>query len=402
MKTQINRKIKTDFQIFAKPAGNACNLACQYCYYSAGSPDSGSGPRMTDKILETYILLHIQAHPGPLVRFSWHGGEPTLAGLDFFKRALGFQKKHQPDHILIQNGIQTNGTLLDEAWCAFFKEAGFSVGLSLDGPQHLHDQSRLTRSGQGTHSRVMQGLALLKTYRIPHDILCVVHHHNVDHPLEVYGFFKAMGAAYIGFLPVVNESNSVDPEKFGAFLCAVFDEWKAHDIGRIRIQIIEETLAAAMGRDHSLCVFRKECGEIPVVEANGDVYPCDHFVRPEFKLGNLNALSLETLMGRDSLRAFGRQKHTGLPHLCRTCEVLTFCNGGCPKDRIQPIPGSKLKLNHLCPAYKKFFTHCLPFAKQVQKLWQSRRQGEKPAPPGRNAPCPCGSGKKFKHCCMKK
>jgi uncharacterized protein len=395
------RKIKTDFQVFAKPAGNACNLACRYCYYSAKAP-AGSGPRMTDEILETYIRQHIQAHPGPVVRFSWHGGEPTLAGLDFFKRAVGFQKKYRPQGILIQNGIQTNGTLLDEAWCAFLKEAGFSVGLSLDGPQHLHDQCRLTRSGQGTHSRVMEGLALLKTYRIPHDILCVVHHHNVDHPLEVYHFFKTAGASYIGFLPVVNASDRVDPEKFGDFLCAVFDEWKAHDISRIRVQIIEEALATAMGRDHSLCVFRKECGEIPVVEANGDVYPCDHFVRPGFKLGNLSAISLETLMGRDSLRSFGRQKHTGLPHLCRTCEVLAFCNGGCPKDRIRPIPGSKLKLNHLCPAYKKFFTHCLPFAKQVQRLWQGRSKNQKTVPPGRNAPCPCGSGKKFKHCCLKK
>lgn len=392
------RKIKTDFQVFAKPVGNACNLACQYCYYSAKAP-AGSGPRMTDDILETYIRRHIQAHPGPVVRFSWHGGEPTLAGLDFFKRAVEFQKKYRPEDILIQNGIQTNGTLLDDAWCVFFKEAGFSVGLSLDGPERLHDQCRLTRSGQGTHSRVMQGLTLLKTYRIPRDILCVVHHHNVDHPLEVYHFFKAAGATYIGFLPVVKEPDSLDPEKFGDFLCAVFDEWKAHDIGRIRIQIIEETLATAMGQDHGLCVFRKECGEIPVVEANGDVYPCDHFVRPAYKLGNLDTLSLETLI-RDSLGSFGREKLTGLPHLCKSCEVLAFCNGGCPKDRLQPIPGSKRTLNHLCPAYKKFFTHCLPFAEQVQKLWQGRSKNQKTAPPGRNAPCPCGSGKKFKHCCM--
>lgn len=344
-------------------------MACHYCYYSSRGAGPESAQRMPDDILETYVCQHIRAHPGPVVRFSWHGGEPTLLGIDFFKRAVAFQKKHQPAGILIQNGIQTNGTLLDETWCAFFKQEGFSVGLSLDGPEHLHDQYRMTKPGKGSHSRVMSGLKLLQKNQIPYDILCVVHHHNVDHPLEVYQFLKKAGAVYIGFLPVVTSlTDSVDPEKYGAFLCAVFDEWKAQDIGRVKVQMFEEVSATAMGQEHALCIFRRTCGEIPVVEINGDVYPCDHFVRPEFKLGNLKTVPLGKLMNLNPMRKFGKSKKTGLAAQCSSCEVLAFCNGGCPKDRILDIPGSTEKLNHLCHGYKQFFTHCLPFVDQLKML----------------------------------
>lgn len=401
MKLLKSCKIKTDFQVFAKPAGDVCNLSCHYCYYSSSETNAVSIPRMTDDILETYIHQHIHAHPGPVVRFSWHGGEPTLLGIDFFKRAVAFQKKYQPPGVLIQNGIQTNGTLLDEIWCRFFKKEGFTVGLSLDGPEHLHDRFRRTKSGKGTYSRVMHAQKLLHENRIVHDILCVVHDHNVDHPLDVYRFFKKIGAVYIGFLPVVNSlSDSVDPEKFGAFLCAIFDEWKAQDIGRINVQIFEEVAAEAMGRDHALCMFRKVCGEVPVIEINGDVYPCDHFVKPGFKLGNISTTPLGRLMNLKPMRAFGNNKKTGLPPLCRSCEVLAFCNGGCPKDRIQDISGSTMKLNHLCRGYKRFFNHCLPFVKELENLLLKQHQEEKSVRTGRNSPCPCGSGKKFKLCCM--
>jgi len=378
-------------------------MACQYCYYSSKKAIFESAPRMLDDVLETYIYQHIQAHPGPVVRFSWHGGEPTLLGIDFFKTALAFQKKHQPAGVLIQNGIQTNGMLLDEKWCCFFKKEGFSVGLSLDGPAHLHDIYRTTRSGKKTHSRVMQGQQLLQKNQIPYDILCVVHHHNVDHPLDVYGFFKKIGAVYIGFLPVVNSdsiADSVDPERYGRFLCAVFDEWKAHDIGRIKVQIFEEALAGALGQDHALCIFRNACGDIPVVDINGDVYPCDHFVRPGYKLGNISTTHLGRLIQSNAMRAFGKQKKEGLSSLCNACEVLSFCNGGCPKDRIGKVSGSNLKLNHLCRGYKQFFNHCLPFVEQIKRLSLMRPHPKNPVKTNRNALCPCGSGKKFKRCCM--
>ncbi len=359
---------------------------------------------MSDEVLEIYIQSHIQAHPGPVVRFSWHGGEPLLAGIDFFERAAALQKKYQPRGVMVQNGIQTNGTLVDEDWCRFFKKEGFSVGLSLDGPKHLHDRYRITRSGRGSHSRVMRGLTLLQEHRVPCDILCVVHDHNVDHPLEVYEFLKQNNAAYIGFLPVVNSpAGSVDPEKYGEFLCTVFDRWKARDIGRIKVQIFEEVAAKALGLDHALCIFRRTCGEIPVVEMNGDVYPCDHFVRPDFKLGSLKTTHFGKLMHLQSMGAFGRRKKINLPGRCRTCKVLAFCNGGCPKDRITDTTdssGSSGKLNHLCPGYKRFFTHCLPFVEQLEQMDQTRKKKTGPVKTGRNSPCPCGSGKKFKHCCM--
>ncbi len=388
----MGRKLKTDFQVFVKPVGDRCNLACRYCYYSSVSRVPGNVGAMTDAMLETYIFEHLHAHPGPVVRFSWHGGEPTLAGIDFYQRAVAFQKKHQPPGVAVQNAVQTNGTLLDDAWCTFFKKQGFTVGLSLDGPEHLHDSCRVTPSGKGTHSRALRGQQLLKRYKIPHDILCVVHHHNVDHPLGVYGFFREIGAACIGFLPVVNSvTDAVDPEKYGAFLCTVFDAWKARDIGRIRVQMFEEVVAAALDQPHALCVFRDRCGEIPVVEVNGDVYPCDHFVRPAHRLGNLSQTGLERLMTRKSMQSFGRQKKAGLAPQCRLCPVLPFCNGGCPKDRIVALPGSSAKLNLLCPAYVRFFTHCLGFVQALQEL--------SPVKTARNAPCPCGSGKKFKRCC---
>lgn len=397
-----NRAVKTDFQVFAKPVGQRCNMACDYCYYSNGSKCSGPDLRMSDDVLDRYIRQHIHAHPGPVVRFSWHGGEPLLSGINFFKQVVAIQKKYRPSGILIQNGIQTNGMLLDNTWCDFFKKEGFTIGLSLDGPQSLHDQYRTTSSGRGTHSQVMSGQALLKQYTIPHDILCVVHHHNVDHPLEVYHFFKTIGATYIGFLPVVNALapgvDGVDPEKYGAFLCAVFDEWKTYDIGRIKIQICEEVAAAAMGQDHRLCIFRTTCGEIPVVEIQGDVYACDHFVRPEYHLGNLKVTPLGNMINSKPMRAFGNHKQSSLPPQCTACDVLRFCNGGCPKDRVNQIPGIPFKLNYLCQGYKRFFHHCLPFVEQLEQF--ALHQGSTPKKIGRNSPCSCGSGKKFKQCCM--
>lgn len=412
------------YQIFAKPIGAACNLRCDYCYYlkkEALYADEGS-IRMPDDVLEEFIVQHIQTTPDPVVLFSWHGGEPTLLGLDYFQKIVGLQRKHQPAHRRIVNGIQTNGTLLDEEWCRFLAAEGFGVGISLDGPEELHDGYRLTRGGEPTHRRAMRGYDLLRKHGVPCDVLCVVHPRNVQHPLEVYRFFKRIKASYIGFLPLVESlqdqsgtvsSRTVLPESFGAFLCAIFDEWLNHDVGQIKIQIFEEAAATALGQDHSLCIFKKTCGDVPVLEHNGDFFSCDHFVDEAHCLGNIRETPLVDLIEDPRQAAFGRAKWDTLPRYCRECEVLSLCHGGCPKDRILLTSDGEAGLNYLCAGYKRFFTHCRRFLEQLSGL-RARESHETqrtslPAKSirtdskvGRNDPCPCGSGRKYKKCCMGK
>jgi len=406
-----------DFQVFAKPAGPACNLGCGYCYYLGKKDLLGSGsPRMSDELLETYIIQHLEAHPGPTVAFSWHGGEPTLLGLDFFRRAVALQKKHLPPGRRVRNGIQTNGTLLDDGWGRFLAGEGFSVGLSLDGPRRLHDRLRLTRDGQPTHDRARRGFDLLMKHGLTPEILCVVGAHNVHHPLEVYRFFREIGAVHVSFLPLVIPGPaggagplSVPAAAWGEFLCAVFDQWLERDIGRLKVQIFEEAARTAFGQEHSLCIFRPTCGQIPVVEHNGDFYSCDHFVEPGHRLGNIRETHLARLLDSPAQKAFGRAKLENLPDLCRTCPVRSMCHGGCPKNRFLKTPDGQEGLNYLCQGYKRFFTHCRPFLEEVAAQW--RRQstsgaeggaaeaGDKPKV-GRNDPCPCGSGRKYKRCCL--
>jgi uncharacterized protein len=405
-------KVSWEFQIFVKPAGAVCNLDCQYCYYRDKRslyPDTGA-LRMPDSLLEDYLVQHIEAAPGPEVDFSWHGGEPTTLGVDFFRKAVELQRKHQPAGWRLRNGIQTNGVLLDEEWCRFLAAERFSVGLSLDGPAELHDPYRVTRGGQPTHRQVMRGNELLRRHEIHTDILCAVHNLNVRYPLTVYRFFREIGCRYLVFLPVVERApetaDGVSPhtpsaEDYGAFLCKIFDEWIARDVGRIMVQAFDEAARPALGLEHSLCVFRETCGQIPVLEHNGDFFPCDHFVDGEHRLGNIRETPLGELLACQAQRAFGEAKRDALPRYCRDCEVLAMCNGGCPKYRFIRTPDGDPGLDYLCAGLKRFFLHSrAPLARMV-----SRQQEPAPAlrtattKAGRNDPCPCGSGLKYKKCC---
>jgi uncharacterized protein len=414
-------KASREFQVFAKPAGSVCNLACRYCYYAGKDLYGRDGPpAMPDDVLEEYIRQHIDASPSPQVRFSWHGGEPTVLGIDYFRKIAALQHKRSRPGRTVTNAIQTNATLLDEEWCRFLAAEGFSAGVSLDGPANLHDPWRVTRNGEPTHERATRGYALLRRHNVPCDMLCVVHAGNVLYPTEVYRFLKETGGRYIGFLPLVEPAAgggvsdlTVPADAFGAFLCAIFDEWRDKDIGLVRVQVFEEAVAAALGHEHALCVFRKTCGDIPVVERNGDFFSCDHFVDAAHRLGNIMETPLVELLESPAQRGFGQAKLERLPRFCKTCDVLDMCNGGCPKDRILRTPDGEDGLNHLCAGYKRFFTHCAPFVAQVAALSRvSRAGGERAqaphpaarggAKPGRNDPCPCGSGRKYKRCCMGK
>ena len=374
------------FQVFVKPIGSICNLDCHYCYYLEKEhlyPGSESF-LMPDDILEEYISQHIEASPDPVIQFSWHGGEPTLLGLDYFRRIVELQRRHLPPGRHIANGIQTNGTLLDNDWCRFLAAEGFAVGLSLDGPQDMHDRYRLTRDGEPTHERAMRGYRFLQSHRVPTDILCVVNAHNVRYPLQVYRFFKMIDAQHITFLPMVepqpDAGGGVDPlsvpsEAWGAFLCTIFDEWRDRDIGRVKVQIFEEAARTAFDQEHSLCIFRPTCGDIPVVEHNGDFYSCDHYVDAEHRLGNIMETPLVELLESPAQRAFGRAKLEALPVYCKRCEVRAMCNGGCPKNRFLETPDGEAGLNYLCTGYRRFFNHCQPFVSEVAALWRQQSQG---------------------------
>jgi uncharacterized protein len=416
-------KASQEFQIFVKPAGATCNLDCHYCYYLQKELlyHGTESFHMPGDLLEEYIVQQIEISPEPVINFFWHGGEPTLLGLDYFRQIVELQRKYQRQGKRITNSIQTNGVLLNEEWCRFFAAESFAVGLSLDGPQALHDRYRVTKSQKPTHKQVMQGYRLLRQHKIPVDILCVVHAQNVQYPLQVYRFFKEIKAQYLSFIPLVELQPSAESwvsprttpaDAFGIFLCTIFDEWVRQDIGRILVQIFEEAARPAYGQDHSLCIFRTTCGDVPVLEHNGDLYSCDHFVTPEHRLGNIRETPLLALLESPVQRAFGQAKLDKLPRYCRECEVRAMCNGGCPKDRILHTAEGEAGLNYLCVGYKHFFTHARPY---VARLADLRRAGQPPerlmsmvqaedgkARPraGRNDPCPCGSGRKYKKCCL--
>lgn len=413
-----------EFQVFAKPADSICNLDCHYCYYLKKEhlfPKTESF-RMPDDILEEYIVQHIDASPGSVINFCWHGGEPTILGLDYFRKIVALQRKHQPPHRRITNGMQTNGTLLDEDWCRFLAAEGFGVGLSLDGPQEMHDRYRVTKGQHPTYKQSMRGYKLLRQHRIPCNILCVVHAQNVQHPTPVYRFFKEIKAQYVEFLPLVEPQpdegggvshRSVSALAWGNFLCTIFDEWVGQDIERINVQIFEEAARTAFGQEHALCIFRETCGDVPVIEHNGDFFSCDHFVNTEHRLGNIRETPLVDLLECPAQRAFGQAKLDTLPRYCQACEVRNMCHGGCPKDRILRTPDGEGGLNYLCAGYKRFFTHCRPFVAQLSALWRRQslegqmmmahaKAAQASPRAGRNDPCPCGSGRKYKKCCLGK
>ncbi len=415
-------KASREFQVFAKPIGSICNLDCHYCYYLNKEHlyPKGESFRMSDEILEEYIAQHINASPDSEIRFSWHGGEPTVLGLDYFRKIVALQRKHQPSNRRIANGMQTNGILLDEDWCRFLAVEGFAIGLSLDGPQEMHDQYRVTKDKKPTHKQTMRGYKLLQQHRVYTDILCVVNAQNVQHATEVYRFFKHIKAQYISFLPLVEPQphakggvshHTVPADAWGAFLCTIFNEWRNQDIGWIKVQIFEEAARTAFNQEHSLCIFRPTCGDIPVVEHNGDFYSCDHFVDVEHCLGNIQDTSLVELLESPAQRAFGNAKLDTLPRYCQECEVRIMCNGECPKNRFLQTPHGEAGLNYLCAGYKRFFAHCQPFVSEVAGQWDQQilkqqmpsaqaANAQTSLKPGRNDPCPCGSGLKYKKCCL--
>jgi uncharacterized protein len=372
-----------EFQIFVKPVGPLCNLNCSYCYY-VGKKDLYPGkndPVMNDETLERFIIENIKSSDGNLINFSWHGGEPLLAGIDFFNKAVHLQRRHLPHGKTIINGIQTNGTLLNEEWCGFLADEKFVVGISLDGPGDMHNINRKTRSNETTLQKVIGGYELLKKHGVIAEILCVVNSGNVKYPLVVYNFFKELGAQYITFLPLVEKlsgadtgvsSNSVPALEFGYFLSAVFDEWVEKDIGEIKIQIFEEAARTAFNQDHTLCIFKVNCGGVPVVEHTGDFYSCDHYVSSGYLIGNVMAKPLASLIDSERQRAFGKAKSLTLPEYCIICEVRNMCNGECPKNRFISTPDGEPGLNYLCSGYKYFFSHCRPFVDAISAAWKNQ------------------------------
>jgi uncharacterized protein len=370
-----------DFQIFVKPVGASCNLACSYCYYLTKSdlyPGSGT-LKMSGDILEKYIKQHIEASTDSTILFSWHGGEPLLAGIDFYKKAVALQKKYLTSGSTAVNGIQTNGTLLDDEWGNFLKSENFIAGISIDGPADLHDKHRITPAGQKTFEKVLKGYEILRKHEITTEILCVLSSENSSYPSKVYNFFREIGAIYLTFLPLVESDNSkasgvtdesVRPEKYGQFLSVVFDDWIRHDIGKIKIQIFEEALRSAFNQEHTLCIFKVDCGGVPVIEHNGDFYSCDHFVDKDHLIGNINKSTCADLLASHRQKAFGSAKSKTLPRYCLDCEVLSMCNGECPKNRFVQSPDGEHGLNFLCEGYKIFFRHCIPIINMLKKLQQ--------------------------------
>ncbi len=354
--------------IMAKPGGPRCNMRCSYCYYLGKESLFPKEPMlMTYNLLEKYIMEKIEASPGPNTHFEWHGGEPTLLGLGYFRKIIHFQRKYKPEGWTFSNGLQTNGLLLDEEWAEFLAQESFSVGLSLDGPVEFHDRFRKTSNKDPTQAKVVKAFHLLKKHKVFCNILCVLNSANVTEPDKLYDFFRELGVAYIQFLPLVAQEKgggvsdiTARPEVIGNFLCRVFDRWIREDVGRIVIQIIDEALRPIYGVPHALCIHRETCGNVAVLEHDGSFYACDHFVDPEHLIGNLKERKLSDLVADQEMIRFGKIKWNKLPQYCLECEVLSMCNGGCPKDRISKTTDGHDGLNYLCSAYKAYFTHSRP------------------------------------------
>ena len=426
-----------DFHVLAKPIGPICNLDCKYCFYLEKETlyPQTSKWAMRDEVLESYIRQYIEAHDSPVIRFAWQGGEPTLLGVEFFRRVAALEAKYANGK-QIENALQTNGVLLNDEWAEFLKEHRFLIGVSIDGPRELHDAYRVDKGGQPTFDRVMRGIECLKRHGVEFNTLTTVHRANSIHPLEVYRFLKTNGSGYMQFIPIVERIAgsvsddglklvspsfgddakvapwSVEPRQYGRFLCAIFDEWVRHDVGKSFVQLFDESLQMWCGMEASLCVFRKQCGAALAIEHSGDLYSCDHFVYPQNRLGNIMEHPLESLVESSQQRQFGESKETTLPRYCRECDVRFACNGECPKHRFAKTPDGEDGLNYLCAGYKMFFRHVDPYMRfmaaelsaerapaNVMQWVAARDMGAAMQNAGRNDPCPCGSGKKFKHCC---
>ena len=428
--------LSDSFHIMAKPTGAICNLDCEYCFYLEKEKlyPSVKNWAMPDDVLEKYIKEYIQSQKVPEIIFAWQGGEPTLLGIDFFKKAVQLQKKYA-DGKKIENTFQTNGILLNDDWCSFFSENNFLIGLSIDGPREIHDKYRVHKGGQPSFDKVMVGLEHLKKNNVEFNTLTCVQKDNSYEPLEVYEFLKEIGSKFMQFIPIVerkalNETSelklvqpsyeeeavvtdwSVESLQYGKFLMGIFDRWVRNDVGKYYVQIFDVSLGLWHGLGSSLCVFKETCGQALAMEHNGDVYSCDHFVYPENKLGNIMEESLNKIVDSEQQLQFGTDKKTKLPQFCIDCDVRFACNGECPKHRFIKTPDGEEGLNYLCAGYKYFFHGIAPYMRFMSDELASKRapanvmmwakEKDKGFPGiniGRNDPCLCGSGLKFKNCC---
>ncbi|PJB00269.1 MAG: anaerobic sulfatase maturase [Ignavibacteriales bacterium CG_4_9_14_3_um_filter_30_11] len=416
------------FHVMAKPIGPICNIDCKYCFYLEKEnlyPENQLEKNnwvMPDDVLEEYIKQKIESTDLEEESFTWQGGEPTLLDVEYFKKAVNLQRKYANGK-KINNSFQTNGILLDNEWCKFFKDNSFLIGLSIDGPRELHDRYRVDKGGRPTFDRVMHGLSLLKKHNIDFNTLTVVQKDNSYYPIEVYNFLKEIGSGYMQFIPIVERvtrvndnsivsQSSVESEQFGNFLIEIFKQWVLKDVGKYFVQIFDVSLEAWLGLQASLCLFNETCGKAMAIEHNGDLYSCDHFVFLENKLGNIMENPLIKMLESEQQNKFGNDKKNTLPVYCKNCEVKFVCNGECPKNRFINTPDGEFGLNYLCAGYKKFFNYidpCMNFMAgelkanrppaNVMRWIKENERKMQPVKIRRNDPCFCGSGKKYKNCC---
>lgn len=396
MNDNIANPFAKPLYVMLKPAGAHCNLACKYCYYLEKNKLYPTAQRhlMSDEMLEQFTREYIEAQTMSQVLFTWHGGEPLLRSIDFYRKALSLQQKYAGGR-RIDNVIQTNGTLLTDEWCEFFAQNHWLVGISIDGPQPDHDHYRLTAAGKPSWKKVMQGIKLLKKHGVEWNAMAVVNAYNANHPLEFYRFFKENGCQFLQFTPIVERQTrhedgrtlasladkneiplseaSVTPEQWGYFLCAIFDEWVRKDVGKIFVEIFDCTLANWMGISPGICAYSKECGHAGVMEHNGDVYSCDHFVFPEYKLGNIRDHSLIDMLYGEQQQEFSRLKHSSLPRQCKECDMEFACHGECPKNRFMKDKYGDSGLNYLCPGYYHYYQHVAPYMDYMKQELMSQR-----------------------------
>lgn len=396
MNDNIANPFAKPLYVMLKPAGAHCNLACKYCYYLEKNKLYPTAQRhlMSDEMLEQFTREYIEAQTMSQVLFTWHGGEPLLRSIDFYRKALSLQQKYAGGR-RIDNVIQTNGTLLTDEWCEFFAQNHWLVGISIDGPQPDHDHYRLTAAGKPSWKKVMQGIKLLKKHGVEWNAMAVVNAYNVNHPMEFYRFFKENGCQFLQFTPIVERQTrhedgrtlasladkdeislseaSVAPEQWGYFLCAIFDEWVRKDVGKIFVEIFDCTLANWMGISPGICAYSKECGHAGVMEHNGDVYSCDHFVFPEYKLGNIRDHSLIDMLYGEQQQEFSRLKHSSLPRQCKECDMEFACHGECPKNRFMKDKYGDSGLNYLCPGYYHYYQHVAPYMDYMKQELMAQR-----------------------------
>lgn len=363
--------------VMLKPASSHCNMACEYCYYLEKKHLYEDGKRhlMSDEMLELFTKEYIEAQTMDSVLFTWHGGEPLMRSLDFYKKAMALQRKYTNGRH-IDNVLQTNGTLLTDEWCEFLAQNHWLVGISIDGTQDMHDHYRHTASGKPSWEQVMHGIELLKKHHVEWNAMAVVNNYNVERPLEFYHFFKEIGCQYLQFTPIVERviaASSISPEQWGNFLCIIFDEWVRHDVGRVFVELFDCTLANWVGVAPGICAYGKECGHAGVMEYNGDVYSCDHFVFPEYKLGNVTEKSLIEMLYGEKQQAFSRLKHALLPRQCKECDMEFACHGECPKNRFEVDRYGERGLNYLCRGYYQFYTHVAPAMDFMKRELQAGR-----------------------------